>query len=490
MHPKLDAHTEFLARSRRSILIGGQWGEARSGEAWSVENPALAEALGSVAAGAEADVDQAVAAARQALEAPAWSRMSPHDRSRLLLRIGDLIARNAEELAQLETLNNGMPLGVARMLVSAAAETFVYYAGWPTKLYGETLPSADSLFSYTLRQPIGVCGQIVPWNGPIGGAAWKLAAALACGNTVVFKPAEQTPYTTIRLGELLLEADVPAGVVNIVTGTGPAAGAAIARHPGVDKVAFTGSTEVGRQVLMASAGNFKRVTLELGGKSPSLIFADADLDAAAAALAGGFCFLAGQICVAASRILVQSEVHDRFVDALARQVALFQPGDPFDAATTMGPLISRRQLERVGAYIETGVREGAQLVSGGRTPDRPGYFLEPAVFAEVQPSMTIAREEIFGPVTAVMPFREEAEAVRIANASAYGLAASVWTRDINRGLRVSRALEAGTVWINTYSHLDLIAPFGGLKQSGIGKELGRQSLDAYTEVKSIHAKIG
>jgi acyl-CoA reductase-like NAD-dependent aldehyde dehydrogenase len=483
------AATAFLGAGATKLLIGGEWVAARSGETFAAIDPATGETLGESAAGDRMDVDAAVVAARAAFDQPSWAGMSPHERSRLLLRIADKIEAHQEELAQIESRNNGAPLTIARALVAGVVETFVYYAGWPTKIYGETNPSAGGMLNYTLREPVGVCGHIVPWNGPLGSAAWKIAPALACGNTVILKPAEQTPLSSIRLGELLLEADVPPGVVNIVTGLGHIAGAAIAEHPGVDKVGFTGSTEVGKKILIASAGNLKRVTLELGGKSPNIVFPDADLDAAAATAAQGFCFLSGQICVAASRILVHRSVHDDFARKLAAQVRAFSVGDPFDPLTMMGPVVSREQFDRVTSYFDVGRADGAQLLTGGAALDRPGFFVEPTIFANADNRMRIAREEVFGPVTVLIPFDDEAEAIRIANDTEFGLAAAVWTRDLSRGHRVAKALRAGTVWINTYLHVDLISPFGGYRQSGIGRELGRQSIDAYTEVKSVYARI-
>jgi acyl-CoA reductase-like NAD-dependent aldehyde dehydrogenase len=476
-------------RKPKQLLIGGKWVAAKSGKTFETINPANEEVLALAAEGDKADVDEAVKVARKAYEDGKWSKIGPHQRARYLLKIADLIEQNADELATLETLNNGMAISLARGMVAGAVDTFRYYAGWSTKIYGETNPSDPSMFNYTLREPVGVCGQIIPWNGPIAMLAWKVAPALACGNVSILKPAEQTPLTALRLGELILEAGIPEGVVNIITGFGETAGAAIASHPDIDKVAFTGSTEVGKLILQASAGNLKRVSLELGGKSPNVVFEDADLESAVATSVFGFTMLSGQVCCAGTRVFVQEDFHDRFADALTRYTSKVRAGDPLDPKTTVGPLVSKEQFDRVKGYLAIGKDEGAKLTTGGDVTDGKGYFVNPTVFTDVKNTMKIAREEIFGPVVSVIPFKDETDAVLQGNDTTYGLAAAVWTNDVSRAHKVARKLKAGTVWVNCYNVIDPISPFGGYKQSGIGRELGKHSIDLYTQIKSVYVKL-
>jgi acyl-CoA reductase-like NAD-dependent aldehyde dehydrogenase len=411
-----------------------------------------------------------------------------------LNRIADLIEAHRDELAQLETLDNGKPIFESSNIdIPGAAEVFRYYAGWPTKIYGETNPSDREFFSYTLREPVGVCGQIIPWNFPLLMAAWKLAPALACGNTVILKPAEQTPLTALRLGELLLEAGVPKGVVNILPGFGETAGAAIARHPGVDKVAFTGSTEVGREILKASTGNLKRVSLELGGKSPNIVFMDADQDAAMVGALSGIFFNQGQVCCAGSRLFVEEQLYDEFTEKMSGYAEQVKLGPPLDPATRMGPLVSREQYDRVKGYLKIGKEEGAKVRTGGDAATEgelaKGYFVKPTVFTGVKNTMRIAQEEIFGPVVAAIPFKDEDDAVLQGNQTMYGLSAGVWTKDVSKAHKVARALKAGTVWVNCYGQIDPTSPFGGYKQSGFGRELGKHSIDLYTQIKQVWLRV-
>jgi acyl-CoA reductase-like NAD-dependent aldehyde dehydrogenase len=478
---------DFLRRPKH-LLINGKWVAAKSGKTFETYNPANEEVLALAAEGDKADVGEAVKAARRAFEAGKWPSMGPHQRARYLLKIADLIEQRKDELATLETLNNGMAISLARAMVAGAVDVFRYYAGWATKIYGETNPSDPTMFNYTLREAVGVCGQIIPWNGPIAMFAWKIAPALACGNVSVLKPAEQTPLTALRLGELVLEAGIPEGVVNIITGFGETAGAAIASHPDIDKVAFTGSTEVGKLILQASSGNLKRVSLELGGKSPNVVFADADLESAVATSMFGFCMLSGQVCCAGTRVFVQQDFQERFVDALTRYTSKIKASDPLDPKTMVGPLVSKEQFNRVKSYLDLG-KEGAKPALGGEVANGKGYFVDPAIFTGVNNDMRIAREEIFGPVAAVIPFKDENDAILQGNDTSYGLAAAVWTNDVSRAHKVARALKAGTVWVNCYNNIDPISPFGGYKQSGIGRELGKYAIDLYTQIKSVYVKL-
>lgn len=488
-----EAHRNL--KRRYGLLIDGKWVEPASGRTFPTVNPATGETLAEIGAGEAEDINRAVAAARRAFESGPWRRVTPAERQKMIWRLADLIEQNLEEFAQLETLDNGKPLGVARVAdVPLTIEHFRYYAGWATKIEGETIPVSvpyapgARFFNYTLREPVGVVGQIIPWNFPLLMAAWKLGPALAAGNCVVLKPAEQTPLSALRLGELIQEAGIPNGVVNIVTGLGEAAGAPLARHADVDKIAFTGSGEVGRLVVQASAGNLKRVSLELGGKSPNVIFRDADLDAAAAGAASAIFFNHGQCCCAGSRLFVEKQAYDTVVAKIAESAQQIKVGPGWEADTQMGPLVSEEQLRRVTGYLDTGRSEGACVVAGGNRAGgdlERGYFVEPTVFTDVRNHMKIMQEEIFGPVVAVTPFTDVDEVIAAGNDSTYGLAAGIWTRDIGKAHRAAEALKAGTVWINCYNVFDAASPFGGYKQSGYGREMGHHALDLYTQVKSV-----
>ncbi len=485
---------QFVGAPSRRMLIDGRWVDAASGKTFETFDPATGSVLAHVAEGDAEDVDRAVRAARRAFDAGPWPRMAPAERQKILLRVADLIDAHGLELAQLETLDNGKALAESQHVdIPSAAETFRYYAGWVNKLAGETNPTDPAFFNFTLREPVGVCGQVIPWNFPLLMASWKLGPALACGNTVVLKPAEQTPLTALRLGELLQEAGVPDGVVNIVPGFGPTAGAAVVRHPGVDKVAFTGSTEVGKAIHRETAETLKRLSLELGGKSPNIVFADADVaEAVKGALMGVF-FNQGEVCCAGTRLFVEERLHDEFADAVTTAAAALKQGPGLDPTTQVGPLVSREQLDRVTGYLDIGKREGATARTGGERNTAPGlaggYFVKPTVFTGVRNDMRIAQEEIFGPVVALIPFKDETDAVLQGNDTLYGLAAGVWTRDVSKAHRVARAIRAGTVWVNCYNVFDVISPFGGYKQSGYGRELGRQALDLYTQVKSVWMRL-
>jgi aldehyde dehydrogenase (NAD+) len=413
--------------------------------------------------------------------------MTPYERSRLLWRIGDLVWAHREELAYIESLDSGKPIRDARNVdVPMVAELFHYYAGWVTKIHGETVPTKWPALCYTLREPLGVCAAITPWNFPLLLAVWKIAPALACGNTVVHKPSETTPLSILKLAEIFQEADAPPGIFNVVTGPGAVTGAALVRHPGVDKVAFTGSTETGKWIMREAAATLKRVTLELGGKSPNIVLADADLEAAVRGAYIGIFYNQGEVCAAGSRLIVDAAIHDALLERLVERTKKLQPGDPLDPNTRMGPLANKAQLEKVESYVRKALEEGDRLVIGGRRPPvERGYFFEPTIFDGVDPAHTIAQEEIFGPVLAVIPCRDEDEMIRVANQTVYGLAAAVWTRDVKKAHRVARALKAGTVWVNTYNLYDVTMPFGGYKHSGFGRELGMHALEMYTQVKSV-----
>ncbi|HEY3083837.1 MAG TPA: aldehyde dehydrogenase family protein [Candidatus Dormibacteraeota bacterium] len=485
----------FLREQPKKLFIGGRWVEAASGRLFGVENPATGEQLASVAEAQAEDVDRAVAAARKSFDRGDWRELPPAERAKVLWKIGDMIEERADEFAQLETLDNGMPINDALLFhVPLAAATFRYYAGWITKLDGATqqISLPGKYLSYTLREPVGVVGQIIPWNFPLLMAAWKVAPALACGNSVVLKPSEETPLSALLLAEVLQQAEVPDGVVNVVPGRGEVAGARLAAHPDVDKIAFTGSTEVGRLIARASAeSNLKRVSLELGGKSPNIVFDDADLTRAVSGAFFGIFFNQGQVCSAGSRLFVQENIYDHALDELLKTVKETRIGPGIDPVTQMGPLVSKGQTERVLGYITLGEKEGARLLAGGSRPQglEGGNFVEPTVFADVDGKMRIAREEIFGPVVAAIPFSDEEDLVAKANSTIYGLVAGVWTRDVARAHRVAHALKAGTVYVNCYHIVDPVTPWGGYKQSGWGRELGPYALDLYTELKNVIVDI-
>jgi len=492
----LDRNVEEFIATPRQLFINGQWSDAASGKTFDTPDPATGETLARVAEGDAEDINRAVKAARKAFEEGPWSRMTPSERGRIVWRIGDLILEHTDELAQLESLDNGKPFVVAQAAdVPLAADLFHYMAGWATKIEGNSIdisvpymPGAN-FHAYTRREAIGVVGQIIPWNFPLLMAAWKLGPALAAGCTVVLKPAEQTPLTALRLAELIAEAGVPEGVINVVPGFGETAGAALAAHEDVDKVAFTGSTEVGKLIVQAAgATNLKKLTLELGGKSPNIVFDDAD-PAAVEGAANAIFFNHGQCCVAGSRLFVHQSRFDEVVDGVSEIAKSIKLGSGLDPTTQMGPLVSAEQLSRVTGYLDSGRSDGATAVTGGGRFGDKGYFVEPTVLTNTTPDMKVVREEIFGPVVVAAPFSDLDEIAAVANDTEYGLGAGIWTRDIGRAHAMAKKLRAGTVWINCYNVFDASLPFGGYKQSGWGREMGHEVLNNYTEVKSVVAQL-
>jgi len=478
---------------RKKLLIGGEWRDAVSGAVMPVVNPATEEVIAEVAAGTGADLDAAVAAARAALSGP-WGKMSARERGRLIWKLGERLMEQADEISRLETLHNGKPITESRHVeIPMAADCLQYYAGWADKIQGDTIPVKGNALVYTQREPLGVVAAIVPWNFPLLIAMWKVAPALATGNTVILKPASQTPLTALAMGQLAIDCGFPPGVLNVMTGSGSTLGQAIVSHPGIDKIAFTGDTSTGRGIMRSAADTLKHITLELGGKSPNIVFADADLDAAVRGATVGIFYGKGEVCAAGSRLLVDKSIKDQFISKVAERTKKMVAGDPLDPKTRLGAISSKGQLERVLNYVNIAKTEGASLVAGGSRTDigtGKGYFMQPTVFADVTPAMTIAREEIFGPVLAAIDFVDVDEAIARANDSVYGLAAGVWTRDIKKAHYVASRLQAGTVWVNTYNVYDTAVPFGGYKQSGFGRDMSRYALDYYTQVKSVWVDLG
>src|SRR6266851_3012120 len=474
------------------LLIDGQWVDGA--KKFDTINPATGEVLTQIAEASTADVDRAVTSCRRAVEdrSGPWCKLSASERGRLIWKLADLVEQNIDELAELETLDNGKPIFESRYVdMPMVIDVLRYYAGWATKIHGETVNTSESAFTYTLREPVGVVGMIVPWNFPLLLASWKLGPALACGNTVVWKPASQTSLTTLRFGKLAVEAGVPAGVINIVTGPGEVRRMMV-KHPGIDKIAFTGSTAVGQEIMRSAADTVKRITLELGGKSPNIVFADSDIDNAVKGAISGIFYGKGEVCNAGSRLFLENKLKDEFTEKLVARAAKMRPADPLDPKTRMGAIVGQEQMQKVLGYIEAGKKDGAKLVAGGArvTVDGgKGFFIEPTIFGDVKNDMTIAREEIFGPVLAVLTFDDVDEVIEQANSNPYGLAAAVWTRDVKKAHSVSRRLKAGTVWINTYGLMDASLPFGGYKSSGFGRELGMHAIEHYTELKTVWLNI-
>ena len=476
------------------LFINGEFVDARGGETFATINPATEEKIADVASAGVEDVDAAVRAARAQLEPGSeWQRMKPRDRAKVLWRIADMLTARAAEIGRIETIDNGKPIFESQFVdTPAAAECLYYFAGWSGKVTGETIPVADNAFTYTLREPVGVVGAITPWNFPLMLAVWKIAPALACGNTLVAKPASNTSLSLLKFAEYAKECGLPAGVLNIVPGRGSVVGNAIVDHPGVDAIAFTGSTEVGRQLMARAANTVKKVSLELGGKSPNIVLADADLDAAAKGALNAIFYGKGEVCAAGSRLLVEDSVHDALLEKVCERASKMVAGDPLNPKTRLGAIVSKEQMETVLSYIEAGKSDGAKLVCGGARADigtGKGYFVQPTIFDDVAEEMKISREEIFGPVLATIRFRDADDGVAKANATVYGLAAAVWTRDVSKAHRIARAVKAGTVWVNAYNLYDPALPFGGFKESGFGRDQGRDALEKYTQTKSVWVNL-
>jgi aldehyde dehydrogenase (NAD+) len=490
MAQTLTARTPAPTIRQTRLLIDNQWVDPVEGGSFETVNPATGAAIAEVAAGTAPDVDKAVKAARRALEHGPWSTMDAAERGRLMYELADRVERNAAELAALESLNCGKTIGDSRGDMGGVVNTLRYYAGWADKIEGRTVPVRGNFLSYTLRQPVGVVGQIIPWNFPLLMLAWKWGPALACGNTIVMKPAEQTPLTALRIGELAIEAGFPPGVVNLINGLGETAGAALVAHPDVDKIAFTGHVDTAKIIQRQAAETLKRTTFELGGKSPNVIFADADLDNAVAGAFHAIYFHGGQCCTAGSRLFVEKRIHKEFVGRLAEKVKTRALGDPLDPNTEQGPQVSQEQLDKILHYVDLGKKQGAKLVAGGDRVGDKGFFVAPTIFDDVKDEMAIARDEIFGPVVSVLPFDRVDEVVDRANKTTYGLAAAVWTKDIDKAHLFAKKVKAGTVWVNCYHVVDTTTPFGGFKMSGQGRENGEAALEHYTEMKTVTVKLG